>query len=50
MPFARSFSWLLTILALLVPTAMLGDTKGPDCETSETADEVGAKVVFRHFI
>lgn len=50
MPVARPFNWLLTVLALIMPAAILSDAEGADCEKRETADEVTAQVVFRHFI
>ena len=50
MPFARPFGWLLTILALIMPAALPVDAEGAGRETNETANEVTARVVFRHFI
>ncbi|GEP08717.1 hypothetical protein [Methylobacterium gnaphalii] len=45
-----SFHWLLTLLALVVPSALGPCRSAKDSEAAATAQPAASDVVFRHYL
>ena len=47
---AHPFRWLLTLVALLMPTALMTCRAAVDGEETAAKQEAATEVVFRHYI